>query len=64
MKLKKFYDLLHKSATVTLQDGVSGMIFYNGPVKSIPDEYDDWTVLDFVMDNDGNLTFDIERVEE
>ena len=64
VKLEKFYDLLHKSVSVTLSDGVTGKILYQGPVKNIPDEFDDFTVFDFVMGNTGGITFDIEKVEE
>lgn len=59
-KLKKFYDLLHKSVTATLCDGVTGRIFYQGPVKNIPEEYDDYTVFDFTM-SDAGIKFDIEK---
>lgn len=57
IKLKKFYDLLHKSAPVTLESFATGATLYTGPVKSIPDMYDNWTVYDFHMNNDGETTF-------
>ena len=63
IKLEKFYDLLHKSASVTLSDGVTGKIFYQGPVKDIPDEFDGFKVFDFAM-SDAGIAFDIEKVEE
>ena len=62
--LSMFYDLLHKSATVLLLDGVTSNALYCGPVKDIPDEFDDFAVFDFRMTSTGVIVFDIEKVEE
>lgn len=64
MNLSKFYDLLHKSATVELIDGPTGRVFYRGTVKNIPDEFDAYKVYDFRMTNEGVILFDIEKCEE
>lgn len=56
--LSKFYDLLHKSVTVTLiPAGGATTCYYHGPVSKIPDGYDNYVVTDFHMRGDGSLVF-------
>ena len=57
MTMSKFYDLVSGYATVILKDARSKKAYYIGPLKSLPDEYDNWTVKDFNMANDGTITF-------
>lgn len=57
MKLKKFYAWLPKSEIVTLESFATGSALYTGPVKSIPDKFDNWTVYDFNTNDDGWTTF-------
>jgi hypothetical protein len=57
MTMSKFYDLVSGYATVILKDARSKKDCYVGPLKSLPDEYDNWTVKDFSMANDGTITF-------
>jgi len=57
MTLNKFYDLVSAYATVTLKDARNKKVYYTGLLKSLPDEYDNWTVIDFNMDNEGRLNF-------
>lgn len=57
MKLKKFYAWLHKSETVTLESFATGSTLYTGPVKSIPDKFDNWKVYDFNQNDEGETTF-------
>ena len=57
MKMSKFYDLVSAYAKVTLKDAKTKKAYYTGPLKSLPDEYDNWTVADFNMANDGSITF-------
>lgn len=59
--LNKFYDLLHKNVTCTLCDPSLSVTYYEGPLKSIPDEYDGWTVVDFAMSYDGDMLFKIRK---
>lgn len=58
--LRKFYDLLHKSVTVTLCDTKLTETFYEGPLSGIPEEYADCKVIDFSMSNTGDMLFEIE----
>lgn len=55
MKLNKFYDLLSRSAQITLYT-YGHDVHYVGSVKDIPDRYDDWTVVDFKYKN-GKFEF-------
>ena len=58
MKLEQFYSLLSRNAKVTITDR-KGKAYYTGALKAIPDEYNDSTVEDFKMANDGSVTFRI-----
>lgn len=58
IKLNRFYDLLSRSAHVTLLAGSS--VLFEGPVKSIPDEFDNRVVSDFRMNDDGSMVFVLE----
>ena len=62
--LRKFYDLLHKSVTVTLCDPKLTETFYEGPVSRIPEIYEDCRVLDFSMNDYGDMLFEIEKEAE
>ena len=57
MTMSKFYDLVSGFATVILKDTRSKKAYYIGPLKSLPDAYDNWVVKDFSMANDGTITF-------
>lgn len=59
--LSKFYDLLHKNVTCTLCDPSWSVTYYEGPLKSIPDEYDGWIVVDFAMSDSGDMLFEIKK---
>lgn len=60
IKLRKFYDLLHKSAPVTLCDLKGSQTYYEGTVSGIPDEYDECPVIDFVAQESGGVLFLVE----
>lgn len=60
IKLKKFFDLLHKSAAVTLCDLKGSQTYYEGTVKGIPDEYAECAVIDFVVRESGGVLFLVE----
>ena len=55
--LKKFYNLLSRNTTVTLVNFVTGNTIYAGALKSLPDKYDNRTVYDFNVNDDGDATF-------
>lgn len=57
MTLSKFYDLVSRTAEVTLTKANSKKPEFTGCLKEIPDEYDTRLVKDFTMHNDGSLTF-------
>ena len=59
VKLNKFYDLISRNATVTLTNSRLDKTYYEGSARSIPAEYDDCTVEDFCMSNEGDLLFKI-----
>lgn len=61
MKLYKFYDLINRNANVTLANATLDKTYYDGSMKSIPDKYDDWKVLDFSVSNAGDFLFQIEE---
>lgn len=45
MKLSQFYELLNGHANLTLQQ--DNEVIYKGPLNSLPDKFDDMTVLNF-----------------
>ena len=55
--MSKCYDLVSRYATVILKDARSKKVYYTGPLKSLPDEYDAWAVKDFNMASNGTITF-------
>lgn len=60
IKLRKFFDLLHKSAPVVLCDLRGSQTFYEGTVRGIPEEYSECAVIDFVVRESGGVLFLIE----
>jgi hypothetical protein len=64
VKLNKFYDLISRNATVTLTNSRLDKTYYEGSARSIPAEYDDCTVEDFCMSNEGDLLFKIKVKEK
>ncbi len=64
VKLNKFYNLISRNATVTLTNSKLDKTYYEGSARSIPAEYDDCTVEDFCMSNDGDLLFKIKVKEK
>lgn len=61
IKLKKFYDLVGRNATVTLANQKLNKVYFEGSVRDIPDEYDNWTVIDFSTSIDGDFLFKVEK---
>lgn len=60
IKLRKFYELISRNAVITLATGE--FVHYYGIVKNIPDEYDDWTVVDFIVTKfGGDFVFQISK---
>lgn len=56
LKLNRFYNQISRNAHITLK-GKDGKPFYSGPLKSLPDEYDERTVSDFTVSCDGKFIF-------
>ena len=61
VKLYKFYELVNRNATVTLADTELCKTYYEGPMKDIPDDFDDCKVYDFCVSNTGDFLFKIIR---
>nr|DAH06905.1 MAG TPA: hypothetical protein [Caudoviricetes sp.] len=61
MKLEKFYDLVSRSAEITLVDAKTNNRLLKNFLKNIPDEYDNCTVVDFSVLKDGSMIFQIEK---
>ena len=61
IKLYKFYELINRNATVTLTNSKLDTTYFEGSIKNIPDCYDDCTVTDFEVSNDGDFLFRIEK---
>ena len=59
IKLKKFYELISRNATVTLTNTSLDKVFYEGSLKNIPDRFDDSIVENFTVSNDGDFLFEI-----
>lgn len=59
--LYKFYELISRNAKVTLANSKLDATYFEGSTKDIPDCYDDWTVTDFAVSNDGDFLFRIEK---
>ena len=57
IKLRKFYDLLHKSQEVKLCDLSGEMTYYEGAVRKIPAVFDEMGVIDFVAKESGGVLF-------
>ena len=57
--LQKFYELISRNATVTLANTTLDKVYYEGSMKGIPGEYDDCTVEDFAVSNNGEFLFRI-----
>lgn len=60
IKLRKFFDLLHKSAPVVLCDLSGSRTYYEGTARGIPVEYSECGVIDFVVRESGGMLFLIE----
>ena len=61
MKLRTFYPLISRNARCTLVSAESRKVIFSGMVREIPDSCDDLHVVDFLMNNEGRLTFNIEE---
>ncbi len=61
IKLYQFYDLIQRTANVTLADAKLEKTFYDGTMKEIPDGFDDCEVTDFCVSNDGDFLFKINK---
>ena len=59
--LSKFYELISRKATVTLASPKLDVTYFKGSIKNIPDCYDDCTVVDFTVSDDGDFLFRIEK---
>ena len=59
IRLRKFYELISRNATVTLTNKGHDRVFYEGSLKDIPDCFDDCIVEDFSVSNDGDFLFEI-----
>jgi hypothetical protein len=59
IKMSKFYDLISRNATITLQKGKSKKPCYTGSLKNLPDQYDSWKVIDFEVTCDGDFVFQV-----
>ncbi len=59
MKLKKFYDLISRDSHITLTSRDKDTVFFDGIARDIPNEYDNSTVLDFCVSNEGDFLFEI-----
>ena len=57
IKLKKFYELVSRTADVTLTEKNSKRVCYRGNLKDIPDRFDECVVDDFRVSNEGSFTF-------
>ena len=60
VRLRKFYDLVSRNATVLLISEDEAVEFYRGSLRNIPDEFDNWVVADFSMAYNGAITFKLE----
>lgn len=61
IKMSKFYDLVSRNATITLQKGKRGKLYYTGSLKNLPDQYDNWEVIDFEVTCDGDFIFQVQE---
>ena len=61
IKLRKFYELISRNANITLAAADLSKNYFEGSLKDIPDCYDDATVIDFCISNDGDFLFKIEK---
>ena len=59
IKLRKFYELISRNATVTLTSASLDKVLFEGSIKDIPDGFDDCIVEDFSISNDGDFLFEI-----
>jgi len=59
--LYKFYELINRNANVTLTNPKLDTTYFEGKMKDIPNDYDDWNVTDFCMSNTGDLFFEIKE---
>ena len=60
LKLKEYFSLINRNATITLTGSDKGQAaYYKGLVKGIPDRYDEWTVSDFKVSDEGEFSFEI-----
>lgn len=59
IKLRKFYKLISRNATVTLTNTSLDKVFYEGSLKDIPDAFDNSIVENFSISNDGDFLFEI-----
>ncbi len=54
-KLQRFYELISRNAHVTLTNRHLDKTYYEGSVRSIPEEYDECEVEDFCMNDEGSI---------
>ena len=46
LKLKKLYNLLNRNVKLNIVNPKHSTVYFYGSVKDIPDEYDNYTVVD------------------
>lgn len=59
LKLKEYFSLINRNATITLTGSNKDRAYYTGLVRSIPDRYGEWEVSDFKISNEGKISFEI-----
>lgn len=59
IKMSKFFDLLRGHARIQLTDEKGSKVHYDGCLNSLPDAFDNWTVIDFDAKSDlaGEVTY-------
>lgn len=57
MTLSKFYDLISRTAEITLTRENNKIAVFTGFLKDVPDEFDKQIVVDFKMNDDGTIEF-------
>ena len=59
--LRKFYNLIGRTTKVTLISQNQKQTFFEGFVKDIPDELDNYTVGDFEMTENDGIVFVVKK---
>ena len=59
LKLKEYFSLINRNATITLTGPNKDRAYYTGLVRSIPDRYSEWEVSDFKISDDYKISFEI-----